>query len=389
MGREPSPKVRDRALDLRWRFTNRDLIELLLEQCGPTTVRRSDALEAILASAIAASQTDRPWISYSRDKNWYAHAGGYLPVGLGYRLIVDAVDRLEELELLKHDRKRPSSHNRYQSRFRLLKPLPQTAHLLHLRHRNSIILREGDKQPIDYRETEPTRRLRRELDELNEAASCVLITFPNDVIQGGEPWYWSGTAMHRVFTHDFDLHGRFYCDAQNIPRRVRCSALISGEPAGEVDFSAMHIRLAAARRGYGFGDYDPYLLGGFKRADVKLATNIALNARTARSACLAIANELGRGFGVQAYACKLLDAVKAAHPLLTNDFGSGAGLGLMASEALIAQEILRTMMRLGVPCLPIHDSFVVPRPKVDLLVDEMVRVFTEQTGQRPSLKKIF
>lgn len=388
MRREPGPRPRDRALDLRWRFANRDLKEFLLALCRPITIRQLNALEAIFALAIAASQTERPWISYSRDKNWYSRAGGYLPAGMGYRLIVYAVDQLEERGLLEHDRKRPGSHNQYQSRFRSLKTCSQPAQLLHLPQRNPIILRGADKRPIYYGETELTRRLRRDLDELNEAASGVRITFPDDITQGGEPWYWSGTTMHRVFTHDFNLHGRFYCDAQNIPRHFRRAVLINGEPGGEVDFSATHIRLAAALKGYGFGDNDPYELQGFRRADVKLATNIALNAPTARSARLAIANELGGGCGAQAYAGKLLDAIKAQHPLLTNEFGSGAGLRLMATEALIAQEILRTMIRLGIPCLPIHDSFVVPRSKDDVLAAEMMRVFTQQTGQKADLKRI-
>jgi len=388
MGRESGDNVRDRAFDGHWRFADRNSAEVRLEQIRPTTCRQRNAMEAVLASAIAASQTERPWISYSRDKNWYAQAGGYLPAGMGYRLIVYAVDEFEERGLLEHDRKRPSSHNRYQSRFRLLKPLFHPEQLLHLPQRKPIILRDADKQPIYYRETELTRRLRRDLDELNEAARGTLITFPSDVTRGGEPWYWSGTVMHRVFTQNFDLHGRFYCDAQNMPRHIRRSALINGEPSGEADYSAMHIRLAAAERGHGFGDRDPYDIRGFSREDVKRATNIALNAPTRRSACLAIANELGGSSGTQAYADKLLEAVTAAHPRLADDFGSGAGLRLMATEARITQGILRTMMRLGIPCLPIHDSFVVPRSKVDFLSDEMIRIFRERMGQNPSVNKL-
>ena len=73
-----------------------------------------------------------------------------------------------------------------------------------------------------------------------------------------------------------------------------------------------------------------------------------------------------------AYAHKLVNEVKNKHPLIAEDFHSGAGLWMMNKDAEIAMHVIRLMKKLGEPVISIHDSFLVRMSMRDKLEKVML-----------------
>jgi hypothetical protein len=107
---------------------------------------------------------------------------------------------------------------------------------------------------------------------------------------------------------------------------------------------------------------DPYELVGFSRSEVKLAINIMLNAPSWPSARAAICDELHEGYGATAGA--RADSVRAAvgnaYPALERYWNTGYGLLLQNVDATICMNVQQHLRREAIPCLSVHDSFIVP-----------------------------
>src|SRR4051812_9430081 len=98
----------------RWQFEDPESFREIIDWPHAATRHQDRVQEAIVAEAIHAG---RQSVSYSRDSNWYSAAARlYLPRDFGYRVTVGAVDRIEHLGLIDHDRKRPSPAYRFRSR---------------------------------------------------------------------------------------------------------------------------------------------------------------------------------------------------------------------------------------------------------------------------------
>ena len=112
----------------RWQLIDPQALRGAVDWPRANTKRVDRVEEAFVAEALHVGRSGRSWTSYSRRRDWYASAARYyLPRVFGYRLIIDAIGRLEELGLVDHDRRKPSAtrqRNRptatshgYQSRF--------------------------------------------------------------------------------------------------------------------------------------------------------------------------------------------------------------------------------------------------------------------------------
>ena len=52
-------------------------------------------------------------------------------------------------------------------------------------------------------------------------------------------------------------------------------------------------------------------------------------------------------------------------------------------------DVLSRMVKEGIPCLPIHDSFIVPTEYQDVLYDAMVEAYHKVVGSfTPVIKKV-
>src|SRR5262249_37415703 len=296
------------------------------------------------------------FISYSRDTHFYTHGQRYYRPTYTYCPIFPAVAQLEGAGLIEHE-KVPAGHRGFQSRFRasevLLKEMARVP--IEYRPLEIIILRDAEGNPIDYRDSRETRRMR--LSEFNEALSAQRIALGDRIIHEGDRLVNGGraqTQLHRVFNRgDFNLGGRFYgAHWQNIGDREQIK--INGEDTVELDYAGMHIRLLYAEAGKP-PPPDRYDVDGWLRKQIKLALLIAINARTHIDAVRALADalRLERVANPYATAQGLIRAAKAAHPHIAHAIGSDAGVRLMRRDSEIAAKVMRDVM---------HATGIVPLP---------------------------
>jgi hypothetical protein len=116
---------------------------------------------------------------------------------------------------------------------------------------------------------------------------------------------------------------------------------------------------------------------------------IALNAETERKAiqgfrdaCLT-SGKLGRLRLNNASIRELLQRVKDRHAPIAGYINSGAGCRLQNLDSQITERILMRMTDMAIPCLPVHDSYIVPEQHEDRLRDVMVGEYKAVLGFEP------
>ncbi|WP_133055603.1 hypothetical protein [Mycolicibacter engbaekii] len=268
-----------------------------------------------------------------------------------------------------------------------------------------ILLRDKDGKSVDYADTDETRRMRAEMAEIN--ARMHTLCHPH--VEGRAvqlPW------LVRIFNGDFSRGGRLYFlgnSVQNMPKvdrqRVRVDIDGVAHTTVELDYSTLHLSLGYAEEGERRPRH-PYEIPGFTRDEVKVATNIAINAANKRSAVGAIAmhqaEQERRCYPSQEHrerARIVYSRLTRKHWRARNLIGSGAGLRLQRVDSDIAVEVMLSLLRQRIPALPVHDSFLVAAhhqeqlwvamtstAKVrgyDLEIHGGDNTFRAQTGTRP------
>jgi hypothetical protein len=85
----------------------------------------------------------------------------------------------------------------------------------------------------------------------------------------------------------------------------------------------------------------------------------------------------------------VLDAVLEKHsPIAGRFFDPSLGVKLQHLDASIAEQVILTFVKRGIPILPIHDSFIVPQEQDDLLQTTMREVFERRIGVTPTVKNL-
>jgi hypothetical protein len=394
-------QARDRALDFHWRVP-----ENILSSAGIPDMsdRKQDvARRSILAAACIAadlSPTGDKWVSYSRRKAFYAGQSRYQGLPYTYDRVLAAVAELLELGLIEEVRAAPGDHlsTGMQSKFRATPDLIHAfndAPFEYSKERSCLILKDEAGHVVGYDPTRLTRRLEAELDRINEYLGQVSVTMPT-----GDGWEhatrvvrarndrkgtWAcvvptpSPEVYRVFGRGrWDRHGRLYGWWQSLPKGARKDLLINGEVAVEPDFATLHPRIIYAARGHVLR-HDPYETGVFPRAEGKLALNVALNAKSMRGAAAAIMAKAGWSHDA-AYTQDLLKAVVKRNAPIAADIGADRGVRCMAVDGAMAVDVLKACEGAGVPCLPVHDSFIVPASKGAWMEAKMDEILTTVLG---------
>lgn len=385
----------------------RDILrDLECRELAQLASRQLETIGAVLANLAMAPSGFA--IFYSRDHNFYAALKRYLPKHCSYRRVTATIEILTEHGLLHHRRTRPSPNAWFRSCFWASAALAQRLTRLPaakciIKPQEPIVLRGADKLPEPYPETAATERMRHELIELNEFLGQFHISVEHpQVIQdergflhvGDQRFNPCASSSYRIFTQRFDQNGRFYgAFWQNLPSEIRKEGLrIDGSPVVERDYRTCHLRILCALAGWQlpFHDpaFDPFAGWKFERRLVKTAFVMLLNNRCRHGARAALAAELvpsdesGSG-GPRAAeyqrARELLEAVESAFPFLHRYWCRGFGLRLLNIDAEICALNMHALMAKGIPCLSVHDSFIVPVQHCQTLDGIMEESFREVT----------
>lgn len=247
-----------------------------------------------------------------------------------------------------------------------------------------IELRNEDKEPVLFRNTKQTQRLEGVVKKIN---------ILNDICTVRDK---QGNVLNnfycRVFNNDFGHGGRFYrADVLRVPhsegRLGRYDITINGNPVVEIDYGNLHFRIAATREGIDLskvasdvymGVLEPEEKTESNRAIVKLAVNIMFNSLDDRKAKQAIQSEINLKFKDKQdltlrTGAEVFNRVKVAYPQFDSLFCNGDGYGsvLQNYDSELAACVLDVMADKNIPCLPVHDSFIIERQHQRILEETM------------------
>lgn len=254
----------------------------------------------------------------------------------------------------------------------------------------SLILRNKDKKAIPYEHTDETEKMKElvvKLNILNEKATILTGT--------GERL---SNVYSRIFNESFDQGGRFYrADILQLHSKdgdQRLDITIDGKPVVEVDFQNLHFRIAAAVVGVPMQDVpmDMYadiledVTNKVDRRIVKLAVNIMFNCDRSDTAKRAIQSEINT-LSEEDKAVYTLGNARSVMALILQSYPDFEGLFfamepfgrvLQNIDSHLAADILEVFVLKEIPILCVHDSFVVAKEHLELLVLTMADKFRER-----------
>jgi hypothetical protein len=246
-----------------------------------------------------------------------------------------------------------------------------------------IELRDEFKNSLPYRLNNDIAETIATVKELNKLLDSFEIKDKND-----EPLI---NFYCRVFTNSFDKGGRFYkADILNLSNKTdnsRLDVTIGGEKVVEVDYVSLQFRVAAAIEQMYPEDvpmdmYSEILEDPTNKVDreiVKHAVTVLFNCKDEGTAMKAIQSKINSltkeekenytlGNARSVYCLFKDEYYQFTHLFCRED---SYGLTLQNLDSNLANNILKKMIDKGIPCLPVHDSFVVRQSDIDTLYELM------------------
>ena len=316
------------------------------------------------------------------------------------RTTIDIVNELKELELINFIKgERFSQRFSYVSRInasdKLIKKFQDTAFLEfvigHHEDRETIVLRDENKEEIEFEDNTNTRRMRKQLIAYNKLLEKSFIDIqkydvPKIFIKpkrrrlSDEPKYVNishhDKFVRRVFNNNsFDEGGRFYGGWwQRIDGKIRKDIRINNIATVEIDYSAIHVIMLYALMGIDYWrnfSKDPYDINirfvndpEHSRKIIKLLLLLGINANNETSLFQAFRNE--HDYETMRYEftneklSEILSNIKKEHHPIAHKICSGEGIKLMNYDSMIVEYILDKFIERDTPILTVHDSFIVP-----------------------------
>ena len=266
--------------------------------------------------------------------------------------------------------------------------------------RELIVLRNSEREDIEYQDNELTNRMRKELIAYNDLLASTHIDLELKGHNKDIKVDLSAKSVHRVFNNeDWFQGGRFYgAWWMKLPRDLRKRIVLNHKATREIDYSGQHIALAYARKGIDYfssGEVDAYFTDltpeGLTPEEVRESCKkVLLSAINAPSRSEALAGVRKDWFDEERYDLlrraspylqRLLEDMIKRHSGIKELICSGIGLELQNEDACIAERVIRAFLEVNRPILTVHDSFVVQVPDVDLLQKTMERAFIAHVGE--------
>jgi hypothetical protein len=258
---------------------------------------------------------------------------------------------------------------------------------------------DAEEQSILFPETPETTRMRAavvrinavsspdriRLSDLGDDRSVLMHALWKPGKNGRPSWspgnldeWFAETALHRIFNRgSFDLGGRFYGAAwQSLPKAWRKRILIDGEAVTEFDYGSLHPRLLHHLYEGVEAPEDPYAEVDAPRELVKRAMMALLNMENGT-------NRPPAWFKVEEAGMRWRDLfarITTGLPRIVPYIGTGIGLKLQRVDSDLAEAVMLHFAEQGIPCLSIHDSFIVQQRHAKELEAVMKAVYRSRIG---------
>lgn len=403
--------------------------ELLTEYQEAAVIQRqhlpkyTDALRALILDLYSAFRSDPTvYLRYSRNRQDYLEGSGYKPAFLGADILIKLIDFLERREYVEHQKgyldrdKGRGRRSRMRGTERLLALFD--AHKVTLadtyvsQDEEVIILRDAQKQPLPFEETDETHRMRTTLQTINSYIQerTILLKLSDEEYprflrsmrakvardpDNNIPLDFTKVTLHRVFNGDFAHGGRFYGGWwQSVPRESRPYITINDKPTVEMDYSGLHVRMLYALDKKAVPEGDVYALG---RPDdkrirklLKQVMLVMLNADDRITAIRAVRDAIINGklkySGYEKYLeggqlKALMAALEEKHSDIREHFCQGRWGMLQSLDSDIAEQVMLEFIELDAVALPLHNSFIVYDGFQDHLKAAMEKAFFDKLGR--------
>lgn len=373
-----------------------------------------DAVRCLVLDLYVAWKTDPALeIGISLSNAQYTRESRYRALFIKWTSFKKAFDGLERSDYLVRTKKGFNDRRtgigrttRIKSTKRLIELLTEKAELTipfvqqRVADVETILLRDAEKRPLEYIDTDETTAMRSALYRINEhlQSHWIDLQITDAELQSLQRrMYWDyrnhdrdrpfidfgQRSLVRIFNNgDWKQGGRFYHGWwQNVPKEYRRYITIDGKPTSEVDYSGFHAALMYGLVGVKL-DGDPYELDQkIDRNLVKTTFNALINASgQIRRPGSFIEEEVGMSWS------DLQCLIKDRHKPIRTFFNSGYGLHLQRQDSDLAQAIMLRFLGMGYTCLPVHDSFIVHHALRDELAMIMTEEFAKLTGQSIGVK---
>lgn len=207
-------------------------------------------------------------------------------------------------------------------------------------------------------------------------------------------------VIKRVFNNgSFRQGGRFYdAEYQFLSEEERSWITIDDEPVVEIDYKTFHPRILYHKVEIDIKG-DLYLMANPEeelRPAIKKMMNIMINTKSDYQAVKAFEKDLledEKGGEIQTVMKNhrldewdLVRMIRKAHKLIEKYFGSGIGIKVQYQDSELAKSILRHFMKKKIPCLVVHDSFLVQEKYKDELYEVMMIEYEKKFKFKPELE---
>ena len=267
------------ALNYDWRinsYTGCELLDHHVEKffifinAKRKTRGKVDMLDCVLANLLSAYNTNSQLL-YSR-----MSAGNK-----DYRTMIQVVDYLAANELIVNVNGKANEHQGNSSWMvatdKLNREFEQAKVKVALSNDASMVIvrdKKGNDKELNRIKTRQSLKLK---EVSNPVQDYNRIWLSHDVTLGGKHLV---PFCRRIFNESLDYGGRFYGASHLvIPSAEREHILIDDQPTIEPDFKSLHFALLYAQVGIELDPLndDPYLVDGFDRKTIKLASLVLLN----------------------------------------------------------------------------------------------------------------
>lgn len=357
-------------------------------------IRKADRVKKhldviILDLWIAANYCNTPWRMVSLNRNDYTKGTRYRKLYLKYDLLKGVLDDLISLgyiEMMKgfFDRSKGEGfQTRIKASDKLLTLLQFDISKIErdpeAPEEEILIKKDENKKIIDYVDNDITNQMRESLQKYNNLLRKTNIG--TDGINLRYKYDPTCITLRRVFDAD-DFGGRFYNGFwMNMPKEDRKKLTINGEETCELDYSALHPRIAYALKGIEVKD-DPYTIEGCDRNEVKKAFMVLFNCESREHAINTMRSE-----SHIKNAKSLLQKIEQKHEAISENFYTPwFGMYLQRNDAWFAEYIINRLTNKGIVCLPVHDSFIVAKKYKSELHSAMEDIFFNTFKVKPIIK---
>lgn len=267
-----------------------------------------------------------------------------------------------------------------------------------------IILRDADKNDIEYEDTPQIEKMRENLQLINTnlVKHAILLYVTDEELEQLQKRLehkinFADKRVRRIFNNEsWDQGGRFYGGWwQNVPREYRKLIRINDKDVVECDYSGLHINMLYAMSGLPMPEGDVYHIPGYSNSPnfrdfvkrLLLVTVNSDNRNIARNALhsevhfdktLSLPTEIPSTSVEHLF--PLMDAFEAKHEPIKHYFCTGVGIDLQNKDSMMAEQVLLQFSKWNYAILPMHDSFIIHHGLEQSLRDAMNKAFKDLFG---------